>query len=397
MANSADKKPELYTGPDGKRKVRMVPVDKDIDAQQQDQREAASKRSKKMAAEELTKALEMMKKSLIRQAEEAKPFEMEESATSMRNMKLMTKIKKSGAVKDGSMAKKTLEPLRKAGAAKADAEAGERAAMMKKTGGNPFKKVDESAYLKGSIESRADAHEDQADHHNAEAEKFHKAGDKMAASVHKAAARAHMKAASYFDKHLSKPAHLRPQAAGGATSQAAHAATQKANQYNESVDLDEVLDTPDKMINYKNRAKYSRDRASNSQAAHALRGTDPSKDKDTERKRNRGLATLDKVAARKMRKALTKEATIPQGKTVFTSKPPAKIKDSDKEKLLKIRQMLDKEKKPQNEEKDTHVTKDGRTVKKGLWYYMNKRKKAGTSRPKSAGTVSPEAMKKSQK
>ena len=48
------------------------------------------------------------------------------------------------------------------------------------------------------------------------------------------------------------------------------------------------------------------------------------------------------------------------------------------------------------EEKDTHVTKDGRTVKKGLWYYMNKRKKAGTSRPASAGTVSPEAMRKSQ-
>ena len=47
-------------------------------------------------------------------------------------------------------------------------------------------------------------------------------------------------------------------------------------------------------------------------------------------------------------------------------------------------------------EKDTHVTKDGRTVKKGLWYNMNKRKEAGTSRPKSAGTVSPEAIKKSQ-
>lgn len=335
MANSADKKPELYTGPDGKRKVRMVPTDKDIDKQQQDQREACATRSRKMAAEELTKALEMMKKSLVKQAEAAKPFEMEESATSMRNMKLMTKIKKSGAVKDGSMAKKTLEPKKKE------------------------KSMDESAYLKGSIESRADAHEDQADHHNAEAEKFHKAGDKMAASVHKAAARAHMKAASYFDKHLSKPAHLRPQAAGGATSQAAHAATQKANQYNESVDLDEVLDTPDKMINYKNRAKYSRDKASNSQAAHALRGTDPSKDKDTERKRNRGLATLDKVAAKKMRKALTKEATIPQGKTAFTSKTPAKIKDSDKEKLLKIRLMLDKEKKPTNEEKDPRLARAG--------------------------------------
>jgi len=105
------------------------------------------------------------------------------------------------------------------------------------------KRVAEGAYLKGSIESRADAHEDQADHHNSQAEKAQNAGDKMAASAHKAAARAHMKAASYFDKHLSKPAHLRPQAAGGATSQAAHAATQKANQYNESTELDEARGT----------------------------------------------------------------------------------------------------------------------------------------------------------
>ena len=31
--------------------------------------------------------------------------------------------------------------------------------------------------------------------------------------------------------------------------------------------------------------------------------------------------------------------------------------------------------------KDTHVTKDGRTVKKGLYYYMNRAKKAGKSKP----------------
>ena len=45
---------------------------------------------------------------------------------------------------------------------------------------------------------------------------------------------------------------------------------------------------------------------------------------------------------------------------------------------------------------DTHVTKDGRTVKKGLYYYMNKRKKAGTSR-KGKGTVSNKALKRSAK
>ena len=31
--------------------------------------------------------------------------------------------------------------------------------------------------------------------------------------------------------------------------------------------------------------------------------------------------------------------------------------------------------------KGTHVTKDGRTVKKGLYYYMNRAKKRGTSKP----------------
>ena len=36
------------------------------------------------------------------------------------------------------------------------------------------------------------------------------------------------------------------------------------------------------------------------------------------------------------------------------------------------------------EAKDTHKTKDGRTAKKGLYYYVNKRKKAGTSRSKSS-------------
>ena len=46
--------------------------------------------------------------------------------------------------------------------------------------------------------------------------------------------------------------------------------------------------------------------------------------------------------------------------------------------------------------KDTHVTKDGRTVKKGLYYYMNKAKKSGKSRP-GKGTVTDKALKRSAK
>ena len=46
--------------------------------------------------------------------------------------------------------------------------------------------------------------------------------------------------------------------------------------------------------------------------------------------------------------------------------------------------------------KDTHVTKDGRTVKKGLYYYMNKAKKEGRSKP-GKGSVSDKALKASAK
>ena len=46
--------------------------------------------------------------------------------------------------------------------------------------------------------------------------------------------------------------------------------------------------------------------------------------------------------------------------------------------------------------KATHKTKDGRTVKKGLYYYMNRAKKRGTSKP-GKGTVSAKALKRSAK
>jgi len=46
--------------------------------------------------------------------------------------------------------------------------------------------------------------------------------------------------------------------------------------------------------------------------------------------------------------------------------------------------------------KGYHRTKSSGTAKKGLYYYMNRRKKAGTSR-KGKGTVSAKALKRSAK
>ena len=43
-----------------------------------------------------------------------------------------------------------------------------------------------------------------------------------------------------------------------------------------------------------------------------------------------------------------------------------------------------------------HITKDGGTAKKGLYYYMNRAKKRGTSKP-GKGTVTDKALKASAK
>jgi hypothetical protein len=43
--------------------------------------------------------------------------------------------------------------------------------------------------------------------------------------------------------------------------------------------------------------------------------------------------------------------------------------------------------------KDYHTTKDGKKAKKGLYYNINRKKAAGTSKPKSKSTISDEAYK----
>lgn len=43
--------------------------------------------------------------------------------------------------------------------------------------------------------------------------------------------------------------------------------------------------------------------------------------------------------------------------------------------------------------KKTHKTKSGKTARKGLYYNINQRKKAGTSRSKSKSTISSKAYK----
>ena len=84
----------------------------------------------------------------------------------------------------------------------------------------------------------------------------------------------------------------------------------------EEVQIDEVLDTPKAMQSYRDKAKYSADRAASSAAAKILRGKDKdgnradhSAEVKTRDKRAKGLKMVDRNAARKTFKALRKEET----------------------------------------------------------------------------------------
>jgi hypothetical protein len=71
--------------------------------------------------------------------------------------------------------------------------------------------------------------------------------------------------------------------------------------------VDEVLDTPKAMRSYKDKAKYSRDRAKNSAAANYLMKKSPDKDLKTVQKREKGLGMAHRNAVNKVYKALRKE------------------------------------------------------------------------------------------
>ena len=74
----------------------------------------------------------------------------------------------------------------------------------------------------------------------------------------------------------------------------------------------------------------------------------------------------------------------------------AGAKMSDRKKAMGGGMMRKSFSKGKSAKKDTHVTKDGRTVKKGLYYYINRAKKRGTSKP-GKGSVTDKALRASAK
>lgn len=72
----------------------------------------------------------------------------------------------------------------------------------------------------------------------------------------------------------------------------------------------EVLDTPKAMQSYKDKAKYSKDKATNSAVANILRKGDHADDLKTRAKRVKGLGMADRNATKKTVKALRKEESV---------------------------------------------------------------------------------------
>lgn len=75
-------------------------------------------------------------------------------------------------------------------------------------------------------------------------------------------------------------------------------------------DVNEVLDTPKAMQSYKDKAKYSKDKATNSAVANILRKGDHTDDLKTRAKRVKGLGMADRNATNKTAKALRKEESV---------------------------------------------------------------------------------------
>jgi len=82
------------------------------------------------------------------------------------------------------------------------------------------------------------------------------------------------------------------------------AAKVRGSKKEEVEQVDEVLDTPKAMDSYRNKAKYSKDRATNSAVANILRKGDHSSDLKTMSNREKGLKMADRNAMKKTFKAL---------------------------------------------------------------------------------------------
>lgn len=302
MIKSADKKPEKYVGPDGKPKIRMVPVDKEVVKSEGGMKRIATTQSNKadrMAAGD-KKGLETFKKK----TDEACWDSHKQVGMKKKGNKMVPNcVPKNEAYSMKEMVCKSCgdaygKPTNEACMYDAYDMAGENWCSRKE-------------YMTAQKKNEANTYVGQRDKMKIIGRKPHPDGGHIVTLQ--------TQAGKTIKRHLKNG---------------------KVKDMNEEVkSVDEVLDTPGAMDRYHNKAKAQSDRARNSATAKIVRGNkDISKEKDVIRRREKGMDMATNVRAKQFRKAVTKK---PYGEA--TTKV-AKVSDSDREKLLKLRKMLDKEK-----------------------------------------------------
>ena len=392
---SADKKPEKYIGPDGKTKIRMVPVDKEIHKEGVDEVLDSPKTFNSYMRKNKTSA---------RRAHNDRTFGRRSPEDNKRNDRILKNRDKGRDMADRA---RTRTFNKQIGHGYTNRPLGESFDHgIHQDHAYAHYNIAQDHEHSGSHE--AAAHHYKASDHHDEAHAAHERGDHTVGAYHaKKAAEHASKAARAAMKHGgehkndsqlayrdSKDTHdATPHSSG-------HSAASASKLTRESKQVDEILDTPKAMQSYRDKNKRSKEKAANSAAAKILRGKDKdgkradhSPELNTMRKRRDGEKMADRLAGRKtlalvrkqgmkMRKEAysepqgqakrmmsplqkmrmdkekadrdrdgklkpgvtkKKEATIPPGKTIMTKKPDLTRNDADK--LAKIRQMLDKEKK----------------------------------------------------
>ena len=457
MAKSADRKPEKYVGPDGKPKIRMVPVDKEVVKNEGGMKRIATTQANKadrMAAGD-KKGLETFKKKTDEACWDShKQVGMKKKGNKMvpdcvpknESYSMKEKVCKSCGDTYG-------KPTNESCMYDAYDMTGENwcsrkeyIAAQKKNEANTLdeltaaekKLVNQMYDKKGNLTplgkkvmnhgkkpgdkgfKEANTYAGQRDKMKIINSKPHPDGGHIVTMQTKAGKtiKRHLKngkvkdmkeevneiskktAQSYLDKTKGDDAFSGTRKANNRLKGAIHAVGIKRKK--ESVD--EVLDTPAAMDRYHNKAKAQSDRARNSATAKIVRGNkDISKEKDVIRRREKGMDMATNVRAKQFRKAVTgkpygeaveedmnpylkhsadklkdKHASFSrqigdlQTKKLKGAKNPsidqeiakyqqklrhvknamkseattkvAKVSDSDKEKLLKLRKMLNKEK-----------------------------------------------------
>jgi hypothetical protein len=309
---SADRKPQVFTKPDGKKGVRMVPVDREVVKQE--------------------KNLEWLKAALEAQARKAKPCDEDVEETSEAKVDELSMslkdIQKTGLNKAASGNKEKLKKDLEAMKAKLNKEAKVDEVSLDKA---------KSAYYKRKSQAQGAAAQGSMDYAKKQMAKARKTKayiDKRESveeavdlEMHKKAAASHAAKAKPVGKRWPKGAEQHDNAARahqhvinmhrkfGADHdgtkdaiKAAKAASQKASGMKKT---NEVLDRPGALDSYRKKADASGNRARNSATRKILRGPDKdgkradhSDELNTMRKRNKGQDMADRAANRHFRKSL---------------------------------------------------------------------------------------------